>query len=228
MTASGKTPRRQIELRPHKILSVTEISKDVFTMDLERTFDFLPGQVVAIGLSPNDTEPRLYSIASGIGQPFIRILFDINPTGKLTPLMAAMKPGQTLFVSNPIGKFIGNNDEAWWIATGTGIAPFISMAESGLMQNKTLLHGARTLDKFFYGSYFEDVLGKNYMRFCTTQQAPHVIYGRLTAYLQSLPSLNPSIKYYLCGSSQMVIDVREILAEQKQVPFDNIIAEIYF
>jgi ferredoxin--NADP+ reductase len=33
--------------------------------------------------------------------------------------------------------------------------------------------------------------------------------------------------YYLCGSSEMVVETRDILVD-KGVPFGNIIAEIYF
>jgi ferredoxin--NADP+ reductase len=228
MLNSGKTARKQISLSPQTVLSVTPIAHEVFTLEVERPFGFLPGQVVAVGLSADDTEPRLYSIASGNNKPNLRILFDINPSGKLTPVMAKMKPGDTIYISNPIGKFIGSDKPAWWIATGTGIAPFISMAESGLFANKTLLHGARTLDKFFFGELFDSLMPNNYMRFCTTEQNDKVISGRLTTYLRSQPTLNPDIMYYLCGSSQMVIDVREIIVEQKNIPLENVVAEIYF
>lgn len=223
-----KTLRKQILLDAHKVLDKHEIAPSVFTLEFEKTHPFLPGQVVAVAMSADDAEPRLYSIASGIDQPFIRILFDVNPTGQLTPQLAKLKAGDTVYVSKPIGKFIGDRQEAWWIATGTGIAPFISMAESGLLGNKTLLHGARTLDKFYFSDYFSLLMGDNYLRFCTTQHGPGLTMGRLTHFLREQPRLSPHIKYYLCGSSQMVIDVREILLEQKHVPLDNVVAEIYF
>ena len=224
----SKQTRKQASLIPHKILRIEEIAPTVFIIEFEKKNEFQPGQFVAVSLFPDDDEPRLYSIASGIDRPFLRILFDVNPAGKLTPSLANLHPNDTLFVSKPMGKFIGNEREAWWIATGTGIAPFISMAESGLGKNKTLLHGSRTLDKFYYEDYFNQVLGDNYLRFCTTQLAPGIISGRLTTFLKNQQHLNPHIKYYLCGNSQMVIDVREILIEQKKVPIDNVVAEIYF
>jgi ferredoxin--NADP+ reductase len=34
-------------------------------------------------------------------------------------------------------------------------------------------------------------------------------------------------KYYLCGSAEMVVESREILIS-KGIPFNNIVAEIYF
>ncbi len=38
---------------------------------------------------------------------------------------------------------------------------------------------------------------------------------------------DPGLKYYLCGSAEMVVDTRDILI-RKGVPFDQIISEIYF
>ncbi|MFT3740211.1 MAG: FAD-binding oxidoreductase [Breznakibacter sp.] len=223
-----KSPRKQIQLDAHKVYRTQEIAPSVFTIEFEKTHLFLPGQVVAVSTKANDEEPRLYSIASGVDKPFMRILFDINPMGQLTPQLAKLKAHDTIYVSKPIGKFIGDGQEAWWIATGTGVAPFISMAESGLFENKTLLHGARTLDMFYYPDLFSELLGNKYLRFCTSQQAPGIIAGRLTRFLKDRSDFAPHIKYYLCGSSQMVIDVREILLEQKHVPMDNVVAEIYF
>ena len=40
-------------------------------------------------------------------------------------------------------------------------------------------------------------------------------------------SLDPVLKYYLCGSAEMVVDTRDILIE-KGIPFENIVSEIYF
>ena len=37
----------------------------------------------------------------------------------------------------------------------------------------------------------------------------------------------PCLKYYLCGSAEMVVEIRDILIE-KGIPFDRIISEIYF
>jgi ferredoxin--NADP+ reductase len=49
----------------------------------------------------------------------------------------------------------------------------------------------------------------------------------VTGYLESLPELDPAIKYYICGSAEMVVDTRDILLA-KGIPFGQIISEIYF
>ncbi len=209
-----------------RIISNEEINKNVFVLECERTGEFIPGQIVAVGMNPYDNL-RLYSIASGKDENLFRLLFDINPDGGLTPVLAKLKSGDYIFVSKPFGRFTDQGGKAMWIATGTGIAPFISMMKSGLGSDKFLLHGARFLNQFYYGNEFEIAMKERYLRFCTQETAPGINSGRLTSYLKNCNQIPVDIKYYICGSSQMVVDVRDILID-KGVPFDQIIAEIYF
>ena len=218
--------RKQKELYPVRIVENKEIAPGIFTILTEKKFDFIPGQVVAIALSKNE-EPRLYSIASGNNAEYIRILFDVNPKGLLTPRLSTRKPGDELLMSAPFGRFLGTQDPAWWIATGTGVAPFISMTESGLGTNKYLIHGARKSEEFWFSTYFREQLGDNYSRFATQSTAPGIHAGRLTNWLNTQNNLPNNIKYYLCGNANMVVEVRDILVS-KGVPYENVVAEIYF
>lgn len=218
--------RKRKTLYPTVVLNNSTLKEGVHYLKIETRFSFLPGQVIAIALKQED-EPRLYSIASGTDDNYLGILFDINPVGELTPKMALLKPGDQLYISEPFGKFLCEETPAMWIATGTGIAPFFSLAKSGKLNNIILLHGSRTIDAFFFQDFFNDTLHENYLRFCTTEEGKGIYSGRLTQYLQDRKQLPTNYKYYLCGSSQMVIDVREILIK-KGIPFDHIIAEIYF
>jgi ferredoxin--NADP+ reductase len=220
------TGRRRIELRPAAVISNTEIVHGVYVMEIEKHSDFVPGQLIAAARHPDD-EPLLYSIACGKDHPTLRILYDVKPDGVLTPAMAVMKSGDVLYISSPFGRFTRTPENSWWIATGTGIAPFVSMTESGESANRTLLHGARYRDNFFFQDLFIERMEGRYLRFCTGEQGPGLIEGRITSYLKESNDIRPEIKYYLCGSADMVVEVRDILL-QRGVPFDNIIAEIYF
>lgn len=220
------TKRKQKELFPATITQKTEIAKGVFTLETEKKHDFVPGQVVAVSLKKEE-EPRLYSIASGNNRENIKVLFDINPSGLLTPQLAQLNPGDEILMSKPFGRFLGTEEPAWWIATGTGVAPFISMTESGLHQNKTLIHGARTPGEFWFSDLFKSKLDNRYMRFATKEGGPGIETSRLTQWLIRKSALPTNIKYYLCGNANMVVEVRDILVG-KGVPFDQIISEIYF
>ena len=218
--------RKQKELFPHKVISVKEIVPGYFILEFERKYEFVPGQVVAVALSQDD-EPRLYSVAGGNKKEQMRVLFDVKPEGQLTPPLSIVNVGEHILVSEPFGKFVPSGDDEWWIATGTGIAPFVSMLESGVKLPDKMLHGSRTLEKFLFQDLFKEKLGEDYLRFCTRENSPDVMEGRLTDWLKRQEGLPMDVKFYLCGNPEMVVEVRDIVLS-KGVPFENIMAEIYF
>ncbi len=219
-------PRKKVELYPHKVKEVTNIVSNVYTVTFERKFDFIPGQVIALAIN-HEHDPRLYSIASGDKEDSFTILFDIIDGGFLTPKLVELKPDDIIYVSEPFGKFIPEDANMWWLATGTGIAPFISMVKSGIKLPEKLIHGSRTLDHFLFQDLFKEHLGENYLRFCTAEESPEVYSGRMTEWLKEQSDLPKDIKYYLCGNPNMVVEVRDLILS-KGVEFNNIMAEIYF
>lgn len=218
--------KRRLNLNKVKVSRQTQIAPDVFVLSFPRPWDFVAGQVLGIGAHETD-EARLYSIASGELDDEVDILYNINPDGKLTPWLAKVNTGDHIWVSEPFGSFTGTGEPAWWIASGTGIAPFSAMFRTGLTLNKKLLHGGRTLDTFYFNEQFSKGLGENYVRCCSRESSEEVYNGRITKYLNEQSNLPTSEKYYLCGGAEMVVEVRDILIA-KGVPFDNIISEIYF
>ncbi len=218
--------KTKLRLSKIKVIRQREISRGVFILSFIRPWDFTAGQVVGLAGSEND-EARLYSIASGELDEEVDILYNINPDGKLTPWMSQLNTADTLWVSEPFGSFCSSGEPAWWIASGTGIAPFASMFRTGLHKNKKILHGGRDLESFYFHELFEPELKENYIRCCSREVSPDVYHGRITQYLKEHHALPTNEKYYLCGSAEMVVDARDILIE-KGIPFDNIISEIYF
>lgn len=213
-------------LREVEIVSVDEIADKVYTLEFKRFFEFEAGQIIKLAW-PGESKPRLYSIASGEEQQNIQILFNVVGEGQLTPMMAGMREGDKILASGPLGKFTGTSGAAWWIAQGTGIAPFASMLRSGQTQHKTLVHGGRYHDSFYYRDEFIPILGERYVRCSSKDSGDSVFHGRVTDYLKSIDRLPVGSLYYLCGSAEMVVETRDILIE-KGVPFLNIISEIYF
>lgn len=221
----SKTNRIEPPLFQQTITGNEEISPGVHVISFKRKFNFTPGQVVKIGVD-NVHPPRIYSICSGNQETEIRILFNIKEDGFLTPKMAAMIPGDTILVSEPYGSFVGSSEPSWWIATGTGIAPFYSMFRSGMGANKTLIHGVAYLNQFYFEDELEWDLGKRYIRCCSRESSCDVVPGRISEYLEGIESF-PDVKYYLCGKALMVVEVRDLLIG-KGVSYQNILAEIYF
>lgn len=216
---------RQTNFETYTVESNREIAPNVYLLSFRRRFKFMAGQVVAIKLHPSH-DARLYSIASGENDEMLSILYDKKPEGFLTPPLSVLKPGDSVLCSPPSGTFLSGKEEAFWIASGTGIAPFHAMAKSGLAVNKTLIHGGRKRDNFYFSDFFGHLLQEKYVRCASIDEGDGLYPGRLTAYLRD-QQLNPELTYYLCGSSEMVVDTRDLLVS-KGVPYNNIISEIYF
>lgn len=213
-------------MKPIQISSNFELAPGYFLISFPRHFEFLPGQIIKLALSPED-KPRMYSIASGANDPEIRILYDVVHEGYFTPRLAALRPGDTLFHSGPQGYFMSTEEPAWWISAGTGLAPFSSMFFSGMGKNKTIVHGGRWANSFFFQNEFLKENPDHYFRCCSRETGPGLFPGRVTEFLTQREALPLNEKFYLCGGSEFVVDVRDVLIE-RGVPFEHIFAEIYF
>ena len=190
----NESRNKESTLLEYTLTNNEEISPGVHLISFQRHFEFVPGQVVKIALDYQNP-PRIYSICSGKSDKEVSILFNIKDDGFLTPKLAAAIPGDKILVSKPYGSFQGSAEKAWWIATGTGIAPFYSMFKSGLAENKTLIHGVRYLNQFYFEDELEWIFKNNYIRCCSRESSCDVFPGRVTDYLKTLGSF-PNIKYY--------------------------------
>ncbi|MGD9931810.1 MAG: ferredoxin--NADP reductase [Mangrovibacterium sp.] len=226
MAKADEYVKAERELFEETVLNNEEISPGVFLLAVKRQFDFSPGQVVKLAVDQVQP-PRIYSICSGNHEQELRILFNIKEGGYLTPKLAALIPGDKVLVTKPYGGFTGSSQPAWWIAAGTGIAPFYSMFQSGLADNKVLVHGASYLNQFYFEDELDWAMGKNYRRCCSREQSCDVFPGRVTDYLRTVEILPADVEYYLCGKALMVVEVRDLLIS-RGIPYENIIAEIYF
>ncbi len=214
-----------LRLQKTAVTSNEEIAPGVFLLTFPRERDFIPGQTLALTTDPA-IPARYYSIASGSHDPLVEILYDLVPGGQLTPRLARLGPGDALLASEGFGAFCDGEGASVWIAAGTGVAPFASMARSGTVADKTLIQGSRTLAGLYLRGYFSSVLDGRYVPCCSGESDEGVFAGRTTAWLTSA-DLPGAERYLLCGSSRMVVDARDILIA-KGVPFSRVVAEIYF
>lgn len=141
------------------IIQRTDLSEELFILRVapinEKLSPFQPGQFAVLGLPGPDSDKfiqRAYSIASS---PFIKDYFEFYITvvknGKLTPRLVLLKPGDPIYLSPKIsGNFTmeGTPESAHivLIATGTGVAPFMSMLQTYLRPGErrlALFHGVR-------------------------------------------------------------------------------------
>ncbi|HNW49851.1 MAG TPA: FAD-binding oxidoreductase [Prolixibacteraceae bacterium] len=208
------------------VLNLEEVTNGKFMLSFKKQFGMKAGQVIALTCDRN-IEPRIYSLCSGEYDSQMQIIFDLKPEGNLTPKLVNLKPGDRIFVSKPYGHFLQPEiAPKWWIATGTGIAPFRSMLRSGYPVEK-LIHGARQGEHFYFEDEFKKELSDLYVRCNSGNDGSGDFSGRVSQYLEGSNTLSTDIKYYLCGRSSMVVEVRDLLIA-KGVPYENIISEIFF
>ncbi len=208
-----------------RILSNTEIASGVFLLSVKRQVQFKPGQTVKISLD-HDLPPRIYSICSGPEDAHLSVLYNIKADGMLTPQLARLLPGDFIRLSEPGGTFVGTQKSALWIATGTGIAPFYSMLRAGLGHNKTLLHGVRCADQFYFDTEWKTEMDARYHRFCSGETPQGIAHGRVNQFLDQTQVPLPD-RVYICGQATMCVEIRDLLIA-KGVPYNHIIVEIYF
>jgi ferredoxin/flavodoxin---NADP+ reductase len=226
MTKKAEYIKGDQYLFKNRILGNEELATGKYLLSFEKQFEMKAGHVVA--LTTNQAiEPRIYSLCSGESDKHMQVLFDLHPEGELTPQLAMLNTGDNIFVSKPYGSFMPVIDQdMWWIATGTGIAPFRAMLRSGHKPAK-LLHGAREASNFYFEREFKTALKENYWRCNSGTDGIGDYFGRATSFIENQSRLPTNNKYYLCGRALMVVELRDLLIS-KGIPYENIISEIFF
>jgi ferredoxin/flavodoxin---NADP+ reductase len=211
------------------VQDVIRRSSSIFELRLERgNIDFTPGDCMSVYFGDNGSY-REYSIASGVNDPYLGFIIRNMEHSQTTDYLRRLRTGDRLKVSQPYGWFRpgkrhGKNPFVF-IATGTGIAPFLSYLRSD-PQNPPV--------QFLYGvRRFEDAIGYDYFsKRCPTTLAVtgeiigNTHHGRITDLLSQLP-LTPKTHYYLCGLDVMIEDVSNWL-DARGVEPTNIHREIFF
>jgi len=193
--------------------------------DRPAAFEFSPGQRIRI---IHEKGERDYSLMSAPRDPHIGLLVRIVEGGVLTPLFASSELGTPFSFTGPYGYFVWLPSErpAVFVATGTGVAPFISMARSGV-RGFILIHGVRRREELYEKSLLQGA-GAAYVG-CLSGPAPgsgaDLFEGRVTAYLNS--RLKPgAYDFYLSGRSEMIQEATRIVDER--FPGSSVHAEPFF
>jgi NAD(P)H-flavin reductase len=182
---------------------------------------------------------RIYSFASPPEADALELCVKHVPGGAGSSYIASLQPGSELEIAAPFGDFCyrPNPDRGvCFISTGTGIAPFRSIALSRHFQDNlppwaTVIQGARSPDELCYPGLFERLEGVDTV--CAVSDAPEGFpgfRGRVTDYLRSLP-LHwrwRTTDFYLCGNPAMVEEVHNLLTHGRGVPASSIVQEAYF
>lgn len=229
------------------VTSVTHWTDTLFSFRVTRpaSLRFRSGEFVMIGLPGDNGKPilRAYSIASPNWDDELEFYSIKVQDGPLTSRLQHIRPGDEIILRpKPVGTLVLDallpGKRLWFLATGTGIAPFASLMRDPETYERyeqvVMMHTCRTADELTYGRelvenlkndpllgelYGED-FAKRLLYYPTTTRETSPLMGRITDNLTSgkvlgdldLPSISAETdRAMICGSLAFNIDVKAVL-----------------
>lgn len=201
---------------------------------------FTAGQFTKLGLEiDGERVQRAYSYVNAPGNPDLEFYLVTVPEGKLSPRLAALKPGdEVLVVSEAAGFFVLEEvpdcDTLWMLATYTALGPYLSILQEGKdlerFNNLVLVHAVRYAADLSYLPLMRE-LEQRYV-----EQTPYsdggqprnrgrLAVGRVPFLIEAgaleeavgLPMTTDTSHVMLCGNPQMVRDTQQLLKETRQM-----------
>jgi len=223
-----------------KVLSVHRWTPTLFSFTMTRPshFKFTAGQFARIGLKVGDElVVRAYSVVSSPFDETLEFFSIVVPDGAFTSNLQHLKVGDELYLEkNPYGYLTLARyqqplpHDLWLLATGTGLAPFLSMLQDfetwSNYQKINLVYSVRTADELAYVDRIQEIAetfgeGHNGFKFIPiiTRDSSAPLHERLPVLIENGKlekaagsGLNSATSHVmLCGNPQMVDDTKEAL-----------------
>ena len=234
-------------------MEVRHWSERLFSFKCTRSagLRFENGQFVMLGLEVDGRKVvRAYSIASANYEEHLEFCSIKVPGGPLTSRLQHVERGSNLLVSTkPTGTLVLRDlkpgKRLILLATGTGIAPFASIAKDPETYEKfeqvILLRGARCNADLSYGDtvlrrlrddlFLRDVVRERLLDYPTVTQEAGRHHGRVTSAVESgrvftelglTPLDSDSDRFMICGNMRMLADARALLESRGFEPSPHI------
>ncbi len=209
------------------VLNTRHLTDTTYVIRVEKDeVDFEAGQYISLGL-PGTSEKREYSIYSGMNEDYLEVLVKEVDGGLVSKQLKHLQPGAKAEMDGPFGFFtLGTEQKEGgklvFIASGTGIAPFHSFVNSYPNLNYHMIHGVRYSSEAYDSHVYDE---KRYS-LCSSRDNRGNFNGRITDYLGANPP-DKNADYYLCGNSNMIHEVYDLLQENGIEP-GRIHVEVYF
>ncbi|WP_278412540.1 ferredoxin--NADP reductase [Stutzerimonas kunmingensis] len=236
MTASEEKFTRQ------RLLEVQTLTPNLFTLRTSRDpgFRFTAGQFARLGVrKPSGCIVwRAYSMVSAPHDEFLDFFSIVVPDGEFTSELSRLAVGDELLVDKQAFGFLTldrfpDGRDLWLLATGTGIAPFLSILQDfeawQRFERIILAYSVREARELAYQQLiaelpqrdYLDGLGSKllYLPVVTREQIPGALHGRITTLIENgeleraadLQLTPEHSRIMLCGNPQMIEDTRAVL-----------------
>jgi ferredoxin--NADP+ reductase len=236
------------QAKPHlpdaqTVTSVTHWTDRLFSFRVTRpaSLRFRSGEFVMIGLLGDTGKPllRAYSIASPSWDEELEFYSIKVPDGPLTSKLQHIKVGDEIILRpKPVGTLVHDallpGSRIWFLATGTGIAPFASLMRDPETYDKydqvIMMHTCREVAELEYGRrlveslkddpLIGELVGDKLLYYPTTTREASPRMGRITDNLTSgkvfadlgLAPMDPEEdRAMVCGSLAFNHDVKAVL-----------------
>ena len=214
-------------------LSKKVLSKDVYEFSFQcsqpSTYDFLPGQYLIIIFSKDDKIIRkFYSISSSNKiKDKIEFVVKIIENGLGSTYLSNLKEGDNVEFQGPAGLFYLKQDifPKIFVATGTGIAPMVSMIKSHLGEVNSkikLVWGLRTKDDIYYLDLLQGMAQKYENFSYEIYLSREVGGGRVNIGIDKVlndPEIDKiNMEFYISGDRNIVDSIRSYLIEKQILP----------
>jgi benzoate/toluate 1,2-dioxygenase reductase component len=194
----------------------SRLAGDVYLLRFDRPpgLRFVPGQYIRF--NPGGVY-RDYTLICPPEGAELEICLRRVAEGRFSPHLIEAPIGQRFTIEGPLGyfRFQGDPRAAVFLATGTGVAPFLAFVRTGV-RGFTLLHGASAPDALYFSAELRAAAGT--YRACVSTAGgpgglpPWIGRGRVTDLLATLPS--GFYHFYLSGGADMVHDAIRIIDQR--------------
>ena len=213
-----------------------------FRLRRDPGYVFAPGQFARIGLVKDNGETiwRAYSIVSAPHESFLEFFLLVLPSGEFSCRVGHFNIGDTMLVEQMPQGFLtadrfkqpGREQDLWLIATGTGLAPYISMLRDDAVwkrfENIIVVLSVRERHDLGYTEELEQLaadharegLAKFHFVKTLTRDTLHgALHGRINTLVESgaleaaatVKLSDSRSRFMLCGNPAMVETMRKCL-----------------
>ena len=214
-----------------KLLSRRQWSDDLCSITLDKILDFAPGQFVNLAAARGSTAAfRPYSLASAPGENCEFLITRVEG-GALSPSLFELKGGDELGLeTTPEGlfqlRFVPAVPEMWFLSTGSGLGPFVSMIRDPATWEKferiIMVHGVRQHEQLAYLSSDFDAVPRGALTWIpvlSRERNPIFLNGRIPALIESgslektagISFEEKRCHIMICGNPEMIKDTTAVL-----------------
>ena len=219
-----------------RVLENRAWTETLFSLRVEAPrIPFEAGQFVRLALDlGNERIARPFSFINAPDDPVLEFYGVIVPDGPLSPHLARLEAGAPIHVAdNPAGWLILSEvpaaEDLWLVATGTGIAPFLSILRTEAPWRRhrrvVLVHAVRRANELVYRDLMLELQSRRaqlkYVTFVSREKHPESLAGRIPEAIRDgrLEAVSQAIspersQFMLCGNPDMLRDATAALMER--------------